>query len=399
MRTRAWTLRIVLGLLAFIAIGAVLGALSESWETIGRVIGTGVLAGAIGLLSIPLMGLAERPNLKLGATAALVYLGVETVALVLGIWLVDRGGSDVGERLLLGALFGSITLLPTVAALFAAPFLPSWRLPIAVICISAIALMLCAPMIVIGSTWGPGAAAEEPPILGVSLAIVGLMLLGALARSRDESALPGLLLSVPPIGAVAATAYMLFGPVRGWLGSPIAGVPLEAIMSVLWSGSMVLVIWHASRLLDLRGAQRHLRIAFLAAGLLGTLLVASSVTVESVGAAALGAACFVVDACILVAIAVFVRVNRRAEVGSLLLNAVPGAIECPRCRHTIELRPGHGACSACGLSYRLDLETPRCRRCKHDVTHTESPVCSECGEPILLPTADAVGARAAPVAS
>lgn len=396
MRTRVWALRIVLGLLGFIAIGAVLGALSGSWDTIGRVIGTGVIGAGIGLLSIPLLGMAERPRLRVGALAALAYLGLQTVLLILGIWFMDRGGVVAGEQLLLAAGIGAVTLFPTVAALYAAPFLGSWRLPIVVILLSAIAALCTLPFLVQGpysssSNW------EELSVFGVTLGLCDLFFLGALAQRPQERRIVGILLSLLPVAAMATTSVMIFDL---WQLSWSSGRPwngFASLMVLLWSSSVSLIVWHTLRLFDLRGWQWHLRTAFLGAAGSGSLLIAAATWIESEGAGALGSSCLVVAACILVAIAVFVRMNRRTELSTMLIEVAPGSIVCPRCLHPIELRPGAGACAACGLGFRLEMEAPRCRKCRHDVTHARSAVCSECGEPILL--ADAAPTGAAPAAT
>lgn len=385
MRTRAWALWIVFGLLGFVALGAIIGAVSRSWDIIGRVIATGVIGAVAGSLAIPLTGLVDRPRLRIGALGALCSLGLVVVLLTLGIWLMERGGSEVGERLMLLAGSSAVCLLPIVAALFAMPFVSSRWLPIAIIMLSSAAWIMGWPAIILEER----ATAREWYLLGVVLGGASLSLLGLLARSERERAWPGVVLSAVPVLAVIASAMViLHGNV--WMAWPrhFLNWP-EGTLAMFWIGSLGVTLWWCSRLLDLRGIQRHLRSGLLAS-CLGPALI-FGLTAETGRLGALGAALLVVAVCHIVAMAIVVRMNRRAELSMQLAEVHPGAIPCPRCRDTIELRPGYGTCHACGLAYRLEIQPARCRRCGHDVTHSPSLICTECGEPIRLAPADARG--------
>jgi len=380
MRTRAWAVRIVLGLLVFIALGAVIGAFQGSWETIGRVIGTGVVGGLAGLLAIPLMSLVDRPQWRVGAVAALCYIGLLTVLFVLGVWTMDRGMSQMGERLMMLAGICAACLLPVVASLFAIPFLSSRWLPTGVMALGAIGLILGLPLVTMANFAQWPTALEEYAIFGIALAFVALLLLGALGRSPREARLPGILLSIPPITTLAVVGNELF--LNGVLILRRLLPSDDASLAMLWAGSAALVVWRVLRLIDLRGHQRHLRTGFVASSLLGALIF--GFLPSSLASDGLGAAMLVVAACHLIAIALFARMNRRAELTTQLAEVEPGTMTCPRCRELLVLRPGQGNCAACGLVYRLEMEPARCRRCHHDVTHSSSEVCTECGEPIRL---------------
>lgn len=373
-------------LIAFVGASALVAPFVGGWDTVFRVIAIGVVGTVAGLGAIPLAMLAGRPALRPGAIGGLVVLGIEALLLCVSALSTHYRTSESMATL---ALAGALPLLLAVASLFVLGWRPMRGAAIVGLVIAAISYGLIVVAIagaMIGGWPGRGEGAEELLLSGLLLALAGKLILAACTRRADEPAWPGAICSLAPIATLILSEALMLGYAGQW--RPATPDTLEALVAVAWPVASGLSLWRLMRLARLRDLQALLPGGFLAATIAGGALMSWGLDIDNELTVALGASSLVLAGCIMVAVAVLAWLQRRVEIVERMASIAPGTLPCPRCRESIEIRPGGGQCAACGLHYKLSLEAPLCRRCRHDLAHVTSAVCPECGEPVRLSAAN-----------
>lgn len=59
------------------------------------------------------------------------------------------------------------------------------------------------------------------------------------------------------------------------------------------------------------------------------------------------------------------------------------SLTCPRCEKTQVLTVGESTCSQCKLKFKIEIEEDHCRKCGYVLYKLESPICPECGTPVM----------------
>ena len=60
------------------------------------------------------------------------------------------------------------------------------------------------------------------------------------------------------------------------------------------------------------------------------------------------------------------------------------AVICPRCNSQIELKQGKNKCSYCSLVMKINFDSPTCKKCMYDLSKSDSKICPECGDAVLV---------------
>jgi len=375
MRLRKLIVKGVLFLLVGVALAALTVPFLGGWDALFRILGIGATGVGAALLSIPLAMLTARPVLRPGAIAALLVVAFE--AIIISTAALDLG-SNVEEFLFIG-LSLALPLLLFVASAFLVTRAATRTMARIGFVTAAIASVLSLTAS-IGELVADARWFERLVVFAQLMSITGLLTLAGTWRRDGERWLQAVLVATVPLAAFVIT--VMWYPLEWWQRVGVGEQILEPLATLLWAAAGSLTMARLSRLADLRGMQNWLRPAFVLVSLAGSALLAYSAMPGARSAGTLGSAAIVVSVCMLLAMIVLWWLNRRGEVAESSALAVPGSLPCPRCHGTIELRPGAGACAVCGLRYKLALEAPNCRKCRHDLGHITSEHCPECGEKI-----------------
>jgi len=374
-------------MIAIVGAAALLAPFLGGWDAVMRVLGIGIVGTVAGLAAIPLAMLTGRPALRPGAIGGLVAIGIE--ALILCTMALSLGHYRTDDALFSAAFAGALPLLLAVASLFVFGWRPMRGAAIVGLVIAGIAYLLVvipSVRIAMGGRPGPGFDVEDVIVTGALLALTGKLILAACARRADEPSWHGVIFSLAPVAAMTITVLLIVADANEW--STFRQERLGSLTALAWPVAAGISLGRLMRLARLRDLQALLPGAFVAAMIFGGALMSWGIEIDSQITVALGASSLVLAACLMVAVAVLAWLQRRVEVVERLASITPGSLPCPRCRESIEVRPGAGHCTACGLRYKLSLEAPLCRRCRQDLTHVASAVCPECGEPVRLSMAN-----------
>lgn len=145
-------------------------------------------------------------------------------------------------------------------------------------------------------------------------------------------------------------------------------------------------LWSVMRPLGLAGAMGWL--APTASALtLGLGMVLTMATVDRLRYAAgedllwrIGAAVAILDASVLLAAAVAIRIRGSVRGTDAYTSPVEAmAAKCPRCRSAMHLVPGENHCRHCGLAILIGFRDDRCPQCEYDLRSSNAAGCAECG--------------------
>lgn len=145
-------------------------------------------------------------------------------------------------------------------------------------------------------------------------------------------------------------------------------------------------LWSVMRPLGLAGAMGWLAPTASAMTLgLGTILTMA--TIDWVRYAAgedvlwrIGAAVAILDASVLLAAAVAIRIRGSVRGSETYAAPVETMVaKCPRCRSSMLLEPGENHCRTCGLAVIIGFRDDRCPRCEYDLRSSGAASCAECG--------------------
>lgn len=377
--------RVIVGgifvLIAVIGAAALLAPFLGGWGAVISIMMIGVVGTVAGFAAIPLAMLAGRPALRPGAIGGMIVLGIE--ALLLCALSMTTHNFWLELSLTSAVLAGAIPMLLAVASLFVLAWRPMRAAAIVCLGIAGISYLLviiACVALVVGSMPGPRFGFEEVLAVGVYVALAGMLGLAASTRRADEPATPGVICVLAPVTALVITLALIVAYANQWSASEQKR--LEGLAALAWPVAAGISIWRVMRLARLRDLPALLPIAFVATTIVGGALLSWGLEIDNQITVALGASSLVLAACLGVAVAMLAWLQRRVDTVERMASVAPGSLPCPRCRGSIEVRPGAGQCPACGLRYKLSLEAPLCRRCRHDLAHVLSAVCPECGEPV-----------------
>ncbi len=383
MTLRQVVFRLMLWALAFAAVGGALASLFLRGDTIGRVIGTGVLISVACAMMLPIARLVEKPD---GRSAGLVGIGfivAELMASLALVWDIPRklGGWRITDRVAMG--------------MFA----------------SALGGIAIASMLRLAGRRENRAAG----IWGTFFATVGwgIGMAGAfVGRAPQSDRLFGTALNVGLCGLVSAVCLLgrTFpgaGIIR-WIGIAsiaIGGWLLERELLTHGGhgrGSFVASVYFltigaavATRVLldsiQLREGQSWLRPgAFWGAVVTGlfvdvlmtmdTYRVGSRTTTELL--TRVSGASGILTCCGMLAMLVLSRMNKRVERPAVLSELRSLEVICPGCAQKQVIDVGGAVCEKCGLRMRVEIAEPRCSRCDYLLFGQRYERCPECGDPV-----------------
>lgn len=378
--------RLLMAMLALLGLAALAGVatvFTSNYEFVGRIAGTLVFAAIALGISVPLARLLDKEE---GRPVGVVGLAATVVGFCLALAAVWGGlvFSRLDEKMVLTALSYAGVAVPGVA-MYALSRRPAGRLT----GYAGIALGAGVLVCLLLAIWRPymsGTNWEEKFATTAGLlAAAAFPICAALFGAREDRAV----LRVRWLGVLGAAVGVGMGFYGIWIRSSDDPTWLAQafIVGYMFAGINVLLR------LPLQPGQRWL--VYVVAGVLcGEAVVGSVFNITTTaGRHADGsdllprvlAAGAIVLACGVLAIAVLMAFNRRTLVtrSAYLADIKSVHLTCPRCARKGEAPLGQSRCEGCGLIFLVQVAEPRCIKCNYNLLDLRSPVCPECGEPIV----------------
>ncbi|MBS0188619.1 MAG: hypothetical protein JSS51_11160 [Planctomycetes bacterium] len=196
-----------------------------------------------------------------------------------------------------------------------------------------------------------------------------------------------------------------------WIGVAAAGAALVMGLWGIWNRLNEPPMWFLQAMfvgittgacnvlntLDLKGFQRYVALATMGM-ILATFVFATYLNITTIGfkshdfeddlAARLMIASSIISVCGLLAVVLFLAINRRAMAthSGAIREIANVRIICPRCAAKCDARVGTSRCNGCGLLFMLQLAEPRCVKCEYNLLDLKGDKCPECGTPIAQST-------------
>lgn len=381
---RRTILKFMLASLGLAAVAGVLAVLLPTSDVMIKIMLTGLDTAVAAVLMIGLTFLLSRPLTRLAA-----LYGMGAVLAQFALWLVliwfEWWSALPDEEIAVSALVVFLTMLPMLVylILLKRPGTAVAGTAGAIATLGALILFLVAAWYRRG-VWGNDVWWESAWTVGGYGVIVAACLVGAGVGARHAWRWGGGFVAVIAAGLLV---YMCWNQPHSdteeqWLCA------LTSIASLAGFVNLLLIP-------KLKGGQRWVRIATIAAAVVTTLLINIFIIGEMFEVDLFGrmiSASSIVTACGSLAVVVLMALNRRGAIEPATAALLEMSIACPICNTKQKVPVGPSSCRRCGLRMDIRLEEPRCAQCDYLLYRLESDHCPECGARVRKPAEPAAEA-------
>ncbi len=384
MTLRRIVFQVMLWSLGLAALGGALAALFTHGDTIGRVIGSGMLVSLACALMLPIARASEKRVSRAAALVGTVFVVAELAGFLALVWEVPTkflgwGFANRFWGMMVVNLFGGVGISSMVRLGGSAENRPA----------GVVGTVGATAGWVLGvvSVWYTDRPFQDDVLTGTAW-IVGFcgMVSGiCLVRTKERVDVGWRWIGVATLvvgGFLLQRELSLLGAVgRDWL---VLGVTLLSIGTVI----TLHVVFAA---MPLRTGQRWLRGATLLVAIGAALALDGMILLENFVLASrdvrdivtrLAGAGGIVTCCGTLAILVLGRMNWRVDRPAPLTEMETITLHCPACQKKQEIGVGGAACVQCGLRMMVELVEPRCGECDYSLLGQRYERCPECGEAV-----------------
>jgi hypothetical protein len=386
-------LKLMIAALLLTGASGVLAVLTGSWDVVGRVMLSSLVAAIAAGLMMPIAGWVDDEDTRASGLWGMALIILQFFCFISAIW-IDFSGVEW-------------RLLATGFILFPLGWPAIWIVvakagkPITLAKAAGLAVLAASSLAFIAGIWweqlfsptGNVYVSHDTSwkLIATGMvwyaygALAAIALAGWTLRDKDFWRWLG------PLGALTAAGLCTAGI---WLESRERTPVLDISTGLAIFGA------HAVFLSNLKlGANPAMRFVKLGAILLSgtTIALACAVSISDIQGSwshvdtpliRLSGAGTILSICATLALLITARINRGVNIDPQTASVLSDLIDlfCPRCKTRQTLPAGDSACRACGLRISIKLEEPRCASCGYLLYKITGTSCPDCGKPITTPS-------------
>jgi MFS family permease len=382
-------LKIMIGALLFTGACGVLAVLTGSWDIVGRVMLSSIVAAIAAGMMMPIAGWIDDEETRPSGLWGIALIVLQFVFFIGAIW-IDY--NDIEWRLLATGFILFPVGWPAIWVLAVkgkSPLTVSAGTALFSFFISGLAFVagIWWPKITLGST-GPYTSDADWKLIASGAVIYFYSLVAAMALSQWSPDHKHPWRWLGPLGALISIAVCLAGI---WMSTKDRTPVLDI------STGLAVFCAHAIVLLNLplgTGVAPH-RLRLVAILLSATTIaMICTISVESIYTPSsnwdttfnrLTGAGAILTICATLALLITARLSRGINLEPSDALAMDALVDlfCPRCKTRQSLPVGESACKQCDLRITTKIQEPRCPHCDYLLYKNTTGACPECGKPII----------------